>query len=126
MNNQIADNILYRPAILGDASKLSVLFKQVYIQTYATDGVSDELVDFMTPMFAVELLQNKIINKPDSLIVAVYKNNLVGVAEIAWDKKCSIGGITTAELKQTIYIRALLPHGRGLWPYDSGRTNSKR
>jgi GNAT superfamily N-acetyltransferase len=113
MNNQITDNIVYRQAILADASKLSVLFKQVYIQTYATEGVSDELVDFMNPMFDVEKLQDKITHQPESLIVAVHKDNLVGVAEIAWNKKCPVGDITTAELNKLYILERFCRTGIG-------------
>lgn len=35
-------DIIYRKANLSDANKLSILLKQVYIQTYGTEGVSDE------------------------------------------------------------------------------------
>ncbi len=96
-------SIVYRPAQLADLQKLSVLYKQVYIQTYATEGVSDELVTFMNPMFSIERLENTISTQPDSIIVAANKDNLVGVVEIVWNKKCPIGDIVAPEINK-LYI----------------------
>lgn len=95
--------ILYRPALIGDSRKLSILFKQVYIQTYGIEGVSDEFANFIVLQFSVERIERILIENPDSLIVAVYKNNLVGVAEVEFSKKCPIEGIIAAELNK-LYI----------------------
>lgn len=97
------EKITYRKATVADAVKLSVLYKQVYIQTYGYEGVSDEFANFVTRQFSVERLQDLIINQPDNLIVAVYKNNLVGVAEIEMDKKCPVGNTIAPELNK-LYI----------------------
>ena len=113
MLSQIADSLTYRPAISADSSKLSVLFRQVYIQTYATDGVSDELVDFMNPMFTVEKLEGTITNHPGDIIVAVHKGNLVGVAEIVWDKQCPVGGIVAAEINKLYILERFCRGGVG-------------
>lgn len=95
--------IEYRKANLSDITKLSILFKQVYISTYGINGVSDEFANFITKQFSLERLENLINNSPESIIVAVYKNNLVGVAEIEFSKKCPIQGIIAPELNK-LYI----------------------
>jgi GNAT superfamily N-acetyltransferase len=96
-------DIMYRKAQHEDALKLSVLYKQVYIQTYGTEGVSDEFANFITRQFAVERLEHIIANHPDNIMVAVYKNNLLGVAEIEFAKKCPINNIIAPELNK-LYI----------------------
>lgn len=95
--------IEYRPAQAADLLKLSVLFKQVYIATYGVEGVSDEFANFITRQFSVERLEQLIARHPENLIVAVYKNNLVGVTEIEFDKKCPVEGIVAPELNK-LYI----------------------
>ena len=82
--------INYRQANLSDIKKLSILFKQVYIQTYGKEGVSDEYANFITKQFSEERLKELIIQHSDCLIVAEYKGNLVGVAEIEFNKKMKI------------------------------------
>ena len=99
----MTEEIIYRKARINDAIKLSILFKQVYIQTYGVEGVSDEFANFITNQFSVERIENLIQQNPDCLIVAAYKNNLVGVAEIEFSKKCPIDGIIATELNK-LYI----------------------
>jgi GNAT superfamily N-acetyltransferase len=96
-------DIIYRKAQCADALKLSVLYKQVYIQTYGTEGVSDEFANFITRQFAVERLEHIITKHPENITVAVYKNNLLGVAEIEFAKKCPINNIIAPELNK-LYI----------------------
>ncbi|OYU79228.1 MAG: hypothetical protein CFE23_14975 [Flavobacterium sp. BFFFF1] len=95
--------ITYRKADVSDAKKLSILYKQVYIATYGIEGVSDEFANFITKQFEVERLKKTIKNNPDNLIVASYKGNLVGVAEIEFDKKCPVGDLVAPELNK-LYI----------------------
>ena len=99
MNNEFR----IRKAIIEDSKKLSVLYKQVYIQTYGKDGVSDEFANFITKQFSIERLEHIISTIKDAIIVAEYKNNLVGVLEIEFDKPCPIGNFVAAELNK-IYI----------------------
>jgi ribosomal protein S18 acetylase RimI-like enzyme len=96
-------DIVYRNAVPDDCLKLSILYKQVYIQTYGTEGVSDEFAHFISQQFAVERLEQTIKALPGNIIVALYKNNLVGVVEIELEKKCPVGTIIAPELNK-LYI----------------------
>lgn len=97
------EEFIYRNTTISDAKKLSILFKQVYIQTYGIDGVSDEFANFITKQFAVERLEKLILEQPGNLIVAEYKGNLVGAVEIEFNKKCPIDDIVGPELNK-LYI----------------------
>lgn len=97
------EKIFYRKARLNDAIKLSVLYKQVYIQTYGVYGVSDEFANFITKQFSIERIEKTIANHPDVIVVAEYQENLVGVAEIEMAKKSPIGNIIAPELNK-LYI----------------------
>lgn len=109
----MSNEMIYRNAITADSKKLSILFKQVYIQTYGTEGVSDEFANFITKHFSVERLENLIARHPENLIVAEYKGNLVGVAEIEFDKKCPIENITGPELNKLYILEWFCGRGIG-------------
>lgn len=94
---------IIRPARLDDSKKLSILYKQVYIQTYGTEGISDEFANFITQQFSAQRLEQIIASVPNAILVAEYKNNLVGVLEIEFDKPCPIGDLVAPELNK-IYI----------------------
>ena len=95
--------VLTRKATLSDSKKLSILYKAVYIQTYGTEGVSDEFANFITDQFSTARLEKIIHDHPDNIIVAEYKGNLVGVVEIEFNKACPVGGIVGPELNK-LYI----------------------
>lgn len=106
-------DIIYRKAQYADALKLSVLYKQVYIQTYGTEGVSDEFANFITRQFAVERLEHVITKCPENIIVADYKSNLLGVAEIEFAKKCPINNIVAPELNKLYILERFCGQGIG-------------
>lgn len=107
------EKILYRNARLNDAVKLSILFKQVYIQTYGIEGVSDEFANFITKQFSVERIETTILNHPESIVVADYKGNLVGVAEIEMSKSSPIGNIIAPELNKLYILEWFCSKGIG-------------
>lgn len=92
-----------RQAVPADVRKLSVLYMQVYIQTYGVEGVSDEFANFITRQFGIPRLEALLADEPDALLVAEFKGNLVGVLEMDWNKTCPVGGFTAPELNK-IYI----------------------
>ena len=105
--------INYRLAKLSDVKKLSILFKQVYIQTYGVDGVSDEYANFITKQFSEERLQELITQDSDCLIVAEYNRNLVGVAEIEFNKKSPVGNVVATELNKLYILEWFCGQGIG-------------
>ena len=105
--------ITYREANLSDVKKLSILFKQVYIQTYGVDGVSDEFANFITVQFSVERITSIITNYPNCLIVACNGNNLVGVAEIEYNKSSPVGNIVAPELNKLYILEWFCGQGIG-------------
>lgn len=99
--------------MLTDATRLSILYKQVYIQTYGTEGVTHEFANFITKKFSIESIEKTISTEPDSLIVAVYKTNLVGVAEIVYDAKCPIRNVVAPELGKLYVLEWFCGKGVG-------------
>lgn len=106
-------HITYRPAALQDVNKLSILFKQVYIQTYGSEGVSDEFANFIMLQFSPKRIENLIKTEPASLLLASYKDNLVGVAEISLNKRCPLGNLPAAELNKLYILEWFCGQGIG-------------
>lgn len=84
----IAAHIEYRPAYRDDVERLIVLLHQVYIQTYAIDGITHEFTNFINQRFSKSYLNESISHNPNQFIVAYYKNNPVGIAEILLNRTC--------------------------------------
>ncbi|EDP72593.1 Acetyltransferase, GNAT family protein [Flavobacteriales bacterium ALC-1] len=99
----LKEDVIIRKGVVEDSNKLSILYKQVYIKTYGKEGVSDEFANFIVEQFDVSRIENTIISNPNQIIVAEYKNNLVGVLEIELNKKCPNKDITAPELNK-LYI----------------------
>jgi len=98
--------IQIRRARPNDALKLSILYKTVYINTYGFEGVSDEYANFIEEQFSPSFLESKIKKNEGFQLVADFKNNLVGVAEICYDKQNPIDDITRPELSKLYILEA--------------------
>lgn len=95
-----------RAATLGDAPGLAVLAAQVWLHTYATDGVSPEIAAYVL----AELIPAKFaesIEKPSTqVLLAEQAGNLVGLAVVERDIPCPAeAGDSMVELK-TLYVQA--------------------
>lgn len=112
-SHPVDTEITYRPAILSDVRKLSVLYTQCYIHAYAIDGVSDEYANFITHQFSPERLSQAITDHPGDIIVAEYQGNLVGVAEIEFNQKCPLGELVAAELNKLYVLQWFGSRGIG-------------
>ncbi len=99
----VKEQITIRKATVEDSKKLSILYKQVYIKTYGTEGVSDEFANFITEQFDISRLEIIINKSPNQILVAEYKNNLVGVLETVFNKQCYGTNIIGPELNK-LYI----------------------
>ena len=107
MSNNAAMSLDYlvRKAQPEDAKRLSVLAVQVWLHTYATDGVSSLISEYvlneLTPEKYTALLQS-----PSALIlVAEQGENLLGFAVVQLGTACRNAQDATAELA-TLYVQA--------------------
>jgi GNAT superfamily N-acetyltransferase len=107
------EEVTIRKAVPADSLRLSVLYKQVYIQTYGLEGVSTEFANFITQQFATDKIENTISNHPGNIIVACYKDNLIGVAELVFNKKCPIDNIVAPELSKLYVLERFCGKGVG-------------
>ncbi len=108
-------NITYRNPKKSDALRISVLLKTVYIQTYAKEGVTSELANFLTDRFSVERIVEGINDGTKSFIVAYNNENPIGVAVIHFDHICPINNIPVPDLDKLYILQSF--YGKGIGHY---------
>jgi diamine N-acetyltransferase len=93
-----------RPGRPGDVSRLAVLATQVWLHTYATDGITEEIVQYVLSELTVEKFSASLGEPETSLLVAEYGECLVGFATVKFGASCpSVAGLVV-EL-QTLYVQ---------------------
>lgn len=71
-----------RKAELSDINNLAVLKQQVWISTYATEGLLDEFSRYVLSEYSVENVKMSIQNTDTMTLLASYNNCLIGCVEI--------------------------------------------
>jgi ribosomal protein S18 acetylase RimI-like enzyme len=93
-----------RPGTPDDASRLAVLATQVWLHTYATDGINVDIADYVLGELTPEKYR-RIVNDPTSqILVAECGTCLVGFAVVKFDTACPAGNFSSVEL-QTLYVQ---------------------
>lgn len=113
MHSLDKNKLQYRLAVPKDALCLSVLFRQVYIHNYAIEGVPADFSRFIVEQFAIPKIEQKIRERPNCMLIATYKDNLAGVAEIEYNKQCPIGNLTAPELNKLYVLERFTGLGLG-------------
>ena len=102
--NPMRHSLLIRGGLPHDASQLAVLATQVWLHTYATNGISREIADYvlaeLSPQRYVALLADQTIQ----VFVAEKNACLVGFAVVQRGAKCPSGAESAVEL-QTLYVQ---------------------
>ncbi len=107
-----ADTVLRagRPA---DAPLLAALATQVFLHTYATQGVSAAIAAHVLAEFTPAKFQAWLVSDTAAVLVAERNAHLVGYARLAFGAVCPVPGAGTAELA-TLYLQERFTgHGVG-------------
>jgi diamine N-acetyltransferase len=88
----------------GDANRIAVLAVQVWLHTYATDGISDETAHYILSEFTPETYLQALSEPVTHFFVAEYGENLVGLAVVKSGVSCPTGASSAVEL-QTLYVQ---------------------
>jgi ribosomal protein S18 acetylase RimI-like enzyme len=95
-----------------DAELLSALAIQVWLQTYATNGVSSVIARYVLSEFAPARFAVLLTESSAGLFVAEQGPNLLGYAVVKASAACPIPSIAGAELA-TLYVQPPF-HGKGV------------
>lgn len=80
--------IKIRRANITDALNLSVLKKQVFISTYAINGIRKDFSEYINTEFTVNNIENAINDKNNIILIAESDGFMVGCAEINLLSNC--------------------------------------
>jgi diamine N-acetyltransferase len=94
-----------RKARHDDAVRIAVLATQVWLHTYATEGISAEIADYTRTELIPEKFQAIQKDSTAHLWVAERGGCLIGFAVLKWGAACPVGVLTLAEL-HTLYVQA--------------------
>lgn len=93
-----------RNAEVSDINNLTVLKQQVWISTYATEGLVDEYSSYVLSEYSIENVKRSVENINSITLVAVCNNCLVGCVEILLTPKSPIEKVEPCIEITTLYI----------------------
>lgn len=105
--------LAYRPATPGDALSLSVLATQVFLDTYATNGVNDELASEAVSVYSPQVFERRLHDPRVSIFIASSADYVVGFADLAFDTQCPSPGVSGIEVFRLYVQRPFLRLGIG-------------
>ena len=88
-----SDDVCYRPGTSCDALCVSVLAVQVFLDTYATDGIRPDLAREALSTYSPEAFAERLADPARAFVLAERSGHLVAFAEVAFD---SISPVQTA------------------------------
>lgn len=96
--------MLVRPGRYEDSETLSAVAIQVWLQTYATDGISPKISRYVLSQFSVERFKALLTHASAHVFVAIVGDNLVGYAVVNIGSPCPDRMGTSVELV-TLYVQ---------------------
>ena len=108
-----SDQVTVRPAVASDANCLAVLATQVWLDTYATDGVREPIALEVLSSFSTETIRI-LLAKPDvTFLLAETDRHLVGFSQWTLGTRHElVAGTSQAELDR-LYVQERFT-GRGI------------
>lgn len=95
---------LVRPAVRGDADALAVLGTQVWMHTYATDGVSRVIAEYVLRELSSSAMAATLADPGKHVAVAEIGGGLIAYAVLGYPSPCLHEPWTRAELA-TLYVQ---------------------
>lgn len=95
---------IIRAAQATDANCLAVLATQVWLHTYATEGISREIAEYTLAQLTPEKYLSVLADPSSNVWVVECGGNLVGLAVVKFGVACPASGRSSTEL-QTLYVQ---------------------
>ena len=76
------DSLIFRKATLDDTENLVILKQQVWVSTYAVEGIRKEFSDYLLATFTTENERKNLKNQQKFTLIAESKGHLIGCAEV--------------------------------------------
>ncbi|NOU59526.1 GNAT family N-acetyltransferase [Marinifilum caeruleilacunae] len=106
------DNITIREAKFEDACKITMLKLQVWLHTYAPDGIEDEYADYLDAEITSEKTRILLENPEKKLFLAEKEGRIIACYQLDFDTQCPVQEIDAPELS-VLYLSQHF-HGKGV------------
>jgi len=93
-----------RETELADLIKLAVLKQQVWISTYATEGITDEFSSYVLSEYSVENVKSTIADNRRLIFLATNHECVIGCAEIILSPESPVNSVEPCIEISTIYV----------------------
>jgi diamine N-acetyltransferase len=103
----------FRRATTADALTLSTLATQVFLDTYATQGINEALAREVATVYAAEVFERRLRDAAVELQLVASGGNTVGFVDIAFATRCPVPGVRGAEVFRLYVQRPFLRRGLG-------------
>jgi len=90
--------------LVSDATRIAVLASQVWLHTYATDGITDDIAQYVSRELSPQRYKALLSDPKIHMLVAQQGPSLVGFAVIGFGTQCPTETNSTVEL-QTLYVQ---------------------
>ena len=86
--NKYMENLNIREAQKTDILNLTVLKQQVWISTYAVDGIRTEFSEYVLSVFTPDNIEKSLSDKNMVTFIAENDNHMIGCVDISFSTKC--------------------------------------
>lgn len=94
---------IIREAQIQDALSIAMLKIQVWLDTYATQGLSSEYAEYLASEMTKEKTEDIILNVNKKLFLVEKDSNLIACYQLDYDTSCPVNSIEEPELS-VLYI----------------------
>jgi ribosomal protein S18 acetylase RimI-like enzyme len=105
--------LAYRRATPADAITLSVLAMQVFLDTYATNGINIDLAKEATSVYSRRVFEERLADESVEIVLAETTEHLVGFVDLAFATRCPIQDVAGGEVFRLYIQRPCLRRGIG-------------
>lgn len=107
------DDTVIRKAQIGDVGNLTVLLQQVWIATYAEEGIRTEFSSYVLNEFTTEKIQNRLLNDRKICLIAEKDSHLRGCVEVDFNAVCPEQSIKSPEITVLYVLERFKGQGIG-------------
>ncbi|MFN8362049.1 MAG: GNAT family N-acetyltransferase [Candidatus Kapaibacterium sp.] len=107
------NDITIRLAGILDAANLAVLQQQVWIATYATEGIRDEYSTYVLATFTPDTMRESMLNPDIRTFIAEVDGHVIGCVVIDLQPDAPIEGIAGAEIDVLYVLERFIGQGVG-------------
>lgn len=109
----MSEDFIYHRATTTDAQTLSTLATQVFLDTYATQGINGALAREAATVYSSDVFERRLRDADVELLLVTSGGYTVGFVDIAFATRCPVPGVRGAEVFRLYVQRPFLRRGLG-------------